>query len=87
MKRCGHLIKLLKVAKHFILGLSNYDGETTEKAAAILNDLKCPFVINQNKYSIFGRTIEKNGIFNGSNKHNIWMRSPFRKKWFEKQVN
>lgn len=24
--------------------------------------LKCPFVINQNRYSIFDRTIENNGL-------------------------
>jgi L-glyceraldehyde 3-phosphate reductase len=33
-----------------------------KKAAAILDDLKCPFVINQNSYSILNRTPEKNGI-------------------------
>ena len=33
-----------------------------EKAAAILDELHCPFVINQNRYSIFDRTIEKNGL-------------------------
>ena len=33
-----------------------------EKAAAILNELKCPFIINQNRYSIFDRTIEENGL-------------------------
>ncbi len=30
--------------------------------AEILEDLKCPFVINQNRYSIFDRTIEQNGL-------------------------
>ena len=53
------LDQIVKSCKALYIGLSNYDGETTEKAAAILNDLKCHFVINQNKYSIFGRTIEK----------------------------
>ena len=33
-----------------------------KKAAAILKDLHCPFIINQNRYSIFDRTIEKNGL-------------------------
>jgi L-glyceraldehyde 3-phosphate reductase len=33
-----------------------------KKAAAILKDLNCPFVINQNRYSILDRTIEKNGL-------------------------
>ena len=28
-----------------------------EQAASILHDLKCPFIINQNRYSIFDRTI------------------------------
>ena len=32
------------------------------RAAEILEDLKCPFVINQNRYSIFDRTIEQNGL-------------------------
>ena len=38
------------------------DPETPLEAAAILRDLKCPFVINQNRYSIFDRTIENNGL-------------------------
>lgn len=44
--------------KALYVGLSNYDGETLQKAHAILNELKCPFIINQNSYSIFNRTIE-----------------------------
>ena len=48
--------------KALYVGLSNYDGETLEQAAAILKDLKCPFVINQNCYSIFDRTVEKEWI-------------------------
>ena len=48
--------------KALYVGLSNYDGETMKKAAAILKDLKCPFIIKQNSYNIFNRTIEKNGL-------------------------
>ena len=33
-----------------------------KKAAAILDEMHCPFIINQNRYSIFDRTIEKNGL-------------------------
>ncbi len=51
-----------KSGKALYVGLSNYDGPTLERACAILNDLKCPFIINQNRYSIFDRTIEKNGL-------------------------
>ena len=48
--------------KALYVGLSNYDGETLEKATKILDELRCPFIINQNRYSIFDRTIEKNGL-------------------------
>ena len=53
---------IVKSGKALYIGLSNYDGETMKKAAAILNDLHCPFVINQNRYSIFDRTVEHNGL-------------------------
>ncbi|MFW2500811.1 L-glyceraldehyde 3-phosphate reductase [Clostridium diolis] len=52
----------VKSGKALYAGISNYNGEIMEKAAAILNELKCPFVINQNRYSIFDRTIENNGL-------------------------
>ena len=53
---------IVKSGKALYIGLSNYDGETMEKAAGILEELHCPFIINQNRYSILDRTIEKNGI-------------------------
>lgn len=56
------LDRIVKSGKALYAGLSNYDGETMKKAAEILNELHCPFVINQNRYSIFDRTVEKNGI-------------------------
>ena len=58
----GALATAVCQGKALYVGLSNYDGETLERAAAILKDLKCPFVINQNCYSIFDRTVEKNGL-------------------------
>lgn len=58
----GALASAVQSGKAIYVGLSNYDGETLRKASAILNDLHCPFVINQNRYSIFDRTIEKNGL-------------------------
>ena len=53
---------IVKSGKALYVGLSNYDGETMKRAADILNELHCPFVINQNRYSIFDRNVEKNGI-------------------------
>ena len=56
------LSQIVKSGKALYVGLSNYDGETMEQAAAILKELHCPFIINQNRYSIFDRTIEQNGL-------------------------
>lgn len=58
----GALDQIVRSGKALYVGLSNYNGEQLEKAAAILRELKCPFVINQNRYSIFDRTIENNGL-------------------------
>ena len=62
----GALSSAVNSGKALYVGLSNYDGETLEKASKILEDLKCPFIINQNRYSIFDRTIENNGLKNSS---------------------
>lgn len=56
------LDQAVKSGKALYAGLSNYDGPTMERACEILKDLKCPFVINQNSYNIFNRTIEQNGL-------------------------
>ena len=56
------LDSIVKSGKALYVGLSNYDGETMTKAAQILSELHCPFIINQNRYSILDRTVEKNGI-------------------------
>lgn len=58
----GALAQAVSSGKALYAGLSNYDGETMKRAAAILDGLHCPFVINQNRYSIFDRSIEKNGL-------------------------
>ena len=58
----GALAQAVRSGKALYAGLSNYDGPTLEKAAAILDELHVPFVINQNRYSIFDRTIEHNGL-------------------------
>ena len=58
----GALDHAVKSGKALYVGLSNYDGETMARAAAILRELHCPFVINQNRYSIFDRKVEENGL-------------------------
>ena len=58
----GALAQAVSSGKALYAGLSNYDGETMRRAAKILEELGCPFIIDQNRYSIFDRTIEKNGL-------------------------
>ena len=58
----GALATAVQSGKALYVGLSNYDGETLKKATALLAELRVPFVINQNRYSIFDRTIEQNGL-------------------------
>lgn len=60
------LAQIVKSGKALYAGLSNYDGETMKRASDMLKDLNCPFVINQNRYSVLDRTIEKNGILDAA---------------------
>lgn len=58
----GALNQIVQSGKALYVGLSNYDGETLAKASEILTQMHCPFILNQNRYSIFDRTIENNGL-------------------------
>jgi L-glyceraldehyde 3-phosphate reductase len=60
------LADIVKSGKALYVGLSNYDGQTMIDASKILNDLRCPFIINQNSYSILNREVEKNGLLKSS---------------------
>lgn len=57
------LADTVKSGKALYVGLSNYDGKTMQEAARILNELHCPFIINQNRYSIIDRGLDKTKIF------------------------
>ena len=58
----GALASAVNCGKALYVGLSNYDGDTLKMATEILEKLHVPFIINQNRYSIFDRTIENNGL-------------------------
>lgn len=58
----GALATAVHSGKALYVGLSNYDGETLKKAETILSELRVPFIINQNSYSILNRSIELNGL-------------------------
>lgn len=52
----------VKSGKALYAGISNYNCETTMKAMEIMKVLRCPFIINQVRYSIFDRWIEEDGL-------------------------
>ena len=58
----GALAHVVAQGKALYVGLSNYDGPAMERASAILDELHVSFVISQNRYNIFDRTIERNGL-------------------------
>ncbi|MBR6273838.1 MAG: aldo/keto reductase [Lachnospiraceae bacterium] len=58
----GALAQIVRSGKALYVGLSNYDGPTLKRAAAILTEERVPFIINQNCYNIFDRTVENNGL-------------------------
>lgn len=58
----GALAAAVHSGKALYAGISNYDGEQSRKAASLLRDLHCPFVLNQSRYSIMDRRIEENGL-------------------------
>lgn len=58
----GALAAAVSSGKALYVGLSNYNGQQLEQAAALLLEMRVPFIINQNSYSIFNRTIEQNGL-------------------------
>lgn len=56
------LDQAVKSGKALYAGISNYDTATTARAIEIMKDLKCPFVINQIRYSMFDRHIEPDNL-------------------------
>lgn len=56
------LAQAVKGGKALYAGISNYNQEYTRAAMGILKELKCPFIINQSRYSIFDRHIEEDGL-------------------------
>ncbi|PJM74249.1 L-glyceraldehyde 3-phosphate reductase [Bifidobacterium primatium] len=62
----GALAQAVSSGKALYVGLSNYDGPTMERAAAILQEMHVPFVINQNRLNIFDRKPADNGLLDSA---------------------
>jgi L-glyceraldehyde 3-phosphate reductase len=55
----GALVSALKSGKALYVGLSNYDAETTRRAADLLRDEGVPLLIHQPVYNLFARQVEE----------------------------
>lgn len=56
------LDQIVRSGKALYVGISNYNQEQTRQAAQLLGDLGTPLLINQVRYSLFDRHIERDGL-------------------------
>ena len=62
---------IVRSGKALYVGISNYNKEQTIAAAELFKELGTPFAINQRKYSMFVRDIEKDGLKDYAAAHGI----------------
>lgn len=62
---------IVRSGKALYVGISNYNREQTQAIAALFREMGTPFIINQRQYSIFDRTIERDGLKNYAAAHGI----------------
>ncbi len=67
----GALDGIVRSGKALYVGISNYDREQTEAIAALFKQMGTPFIINQRRYSMLDRTIEKDGLKDYAAAHGI----------------
>ena len=53
---------IVKSGRALYAAISNYDREHTARAVEIMRELHCPLIVNQRRYSIFDRGIERDGV-------------------------
>ena len=56
------LDQIVKSGKALYAGISNYNAERTRQAAAIMRELKTPFIIHQVRYNILNRQTGADGL-------------------------
>ncbi len=67
----GALDGIVRSGKALYVGISNYDREQTEAIATLFKQMGTPFIINQRRYSMLDRTIEKDGLKDYAAAHGI----------------
>lgn len=55
------LAAIVSSGKALYIGISNYNREQTEEMARLLQERRVPLILNQRRYSMFARDIEKEG--------------------------
>lgn len=67
----GALDGIVRSGKALYVGISNYNREQTEAIAGLFKQMGTPFIINQRRYSMLDRTIEKDGLKDYAASHGI----------------
>lgn len=62
---------IVRSGKALYIGISNYNKEQTVAIAKLFREMGTPFIINQRKYSMFVRDIEKDGLKDYAGKNGI----------------
>lgn len=62
---------IVRSGKALYVGISNYNKEQTIAIAELFEEMGTPFIINQRRYSMFVRDIEKDGLKDYAAKHGI----------------
>ena len=62
---------IVRSGKALYVGISNYNKEQTIAIASLFEEMGTPFIINQRKYSMFERQIEKDGLKDYAAAHGI----------------
>ena len=62
---------IVRSGKALYVGISNYNKEQTIAIAELFREMGTPFIINQRRYSMFVRDIEKDGLKDYAAKHGI----------------
>lgn len=62
---------IVRSGKALYVGISNYNKEQTIAAARLFKEMGTPFIINQRRYSMLDRTMEKDGLKGYAAAHGI----------------
>ncbi len=62
----GALAQAVHSGKALYAGISNYNAAAARKAIAVLNELHCPYVLDQVRYSMLDRWTEPDGLFDAA---------------------